>query len=168
MHVVGLAPVVSPNATVLILGSMPGSQSLRAGQYYANRQNLFWLLMEEILGISRDLAYDERMQTLQSKGVAVWDVLRECERAGSLDSAIVPASEVPNDFAWLLTTYATILRICFNGAKAKSAFERHVIPSLNPAILQRLTLLALPSTSPANRYMPTDVKLERWRAALTA
>jgi hypoxanthine-DNA glycosylase len=159
-------PVVTPNATVLILGSMPGSRSLRIGQYYAHPHNFFWLFMEEIFSVARELPYAERLEALQSKGVALWDSLKECEREGSLDADIVPASELPNDFAWLLSTYPTIQRVCFNGSKSATAFARHVLPALPPEIRQALTLIPLPSTSPANRTISTADKLARWRAAL--
>jgi double-stranded uracil-DNA glycosylase len=166
MPLTSFEPVIDTNATVLILGSMPGSRSLRIGQYYGHPQNLFWPFMEEILGVPRALPYGERLLALQAAGIALWDVLAECEREGSLDAAIIPASEQPNDFAWLLTTYPNIARVCFNGAKAANAFARHVTPTLAPAIHNRLTLIPLPSTSPANRAMPTADKLTRWRAAL--
>ena len=123
--------------------------------------------MEEIFGIARALPYPQRVEALQQAGVALWDVLKECEREGSLDAAIVPASELPNDFAWLLTTYPNIQRICFNGSKAATAFTRHVVPILSPEIRDPLTLVPLPSTSPANRSIATADKLARWRAALT-
>jgi hypoxanthine-DNA glycosylase len=160
------APIVAPNATVLLLGSMPGSRSLRVGQYYGNPHNFFWPFMEEIFGIPRTLPYPERVEALQEAGVALWDVLKECERVGSLDAAIIPTSELPNDFAWLLTTYPNIQRLCFNGAKAATAFARHVVPTLPPEIRQPLTLTPLPSTSPANRSISTVDKLARWKAAL--
>src|SRR4051812_42271948 len=105
-------PVVSPNATVLILGSMPGNRSLRVGQYYGNPYNFFWTFMEEIFSVKREFPYPQRLAALQEAGVALWDVLQECEREGSLDTAIVPASELPNDFLWLFSTYPAIQRVC--------------------------------------------------------
>jgi hypoxanthine-DNA glycosylase len=122
--------------------------------------------MEEIYGVDRQLPYTERLAQLQAAGVALWDVLKECEREGSLDTAIVPASELPNDFAWLLNAYPSIQHICFNGNKAATAFARHVVPTLPTALLDSLTLIPLPSTSPANRSTSTADKLARWRAAL--
>ncbi|MCC6453531.1 MAG: DNA-deoxyinosine glycosylase [Caldilineaceae bacterium] len=166
MRLTSFPPVVTQNATVLILGSMPGSRSLRAGQYYAHPHNFFWPFMAEIFGVEAAAPYAERLQALQTAGVALWDVLKECEREGSLDTAIVPASELPNDFGWLLTTYPTIQRICLNGSKAATAFTRLVLPTLPASIQEPLTLIPLPSTSPANRSIPTAVKLERWHAAL--
>jgi hypoxanthine-DNA glycosylase len=122
--------------------------------------------MGEIYGVGRDLPYAERLLRLQEKGVALWDSLKECEREGSLDADIVPASELPNDFVWLLTTYPTIQRICFNGSKSATAFSRLVLPTLPLEIREQLTLAPLPSSSPANRTVTTADKLARWRAAL--
>jgi TDG/mug DNA glycosylase family protein len=36
-----LPPIASENSKILILGSMPGEESLRVGQYYANARNKF-------------------------------------------------------------------------------------------------------------------------------
>jgi hypoxanthine-DNA glycosylase len=166
MRLTSFAPIVAPNATVLILGSMPGNRSLRVGQYYGNPHNLFWPFMAEIYAVEPSLPYPERLEQLKRAGVALWDVLKECERKGSLDAAIVPASESPNDFAWLLSTYLSIRRICFNGAKAATAFTRLALPMIPFDIRDELTLIPLPSTSPANRATPTADKLARWRAAL--
>jgi hypoxanthine-DNA glycosylase len=167
MRLVSFPPVVSPGATVLILGSMPGNRSLRVGKYYGNPHNLFWPFMDAILGIPHTVPYPERLAGLQAAGIALWDVLKECEREGSLDTSIVPESERPNDFAWFLGEHPTIRHICLNGSKAAASFKRHVLPVL-PAVLRAgVTLTPLPSTSPANRYISTEDKLARWRTALT-
>ena len=149
---------------MLVVGSMPGVISLTAQRYYANPHNLFWRVMSELAGAHPELPYEARVARLHAAGIAVWDTLKSCERGGSLDSAIVRGTEVPNDFAGLLTKYRSIRAIALNGGKARDVFRRHVVPTLDEATLARITLLELPSTSPANASQKLDAKLDRWRA----
>lgn len=147
---------------MLILGTMPGKASLRAGQYYAHPQNAFWRIIGEILGFDPAGAYDARVASVRSAGVAVWDVLRSCVRASSLDSAIEASSVVPNDFAGLFVEHPQIRGIGFNGAKAEALYLKHVRPRL-PADPD-LQYVRLPSTSPANAALPLSEKVRAWRA----
>ena len=58
-------------------------------------------------------------------GVAVWDVLHSCRRAGSLDSEIDPKSMVVNDFGRFFDTASVAsTRVLFNGATAARTYER--------------------------------------------
>ncbi len=159
-------PVSEPTADRLILGSMPGKASLAARQYYAHPRNLFWRLMEALLGIQADLPYAERCRQLAEQGVALWDVLKTCTRSSSLDSDIVEASIVPQDFEGFLRAHPRIGVIFFNGAKAESVWRRHVGPTL-PADLAAIPTSRLPSTSPANASIPYPVKLRQWRTVTT-
>ena len=161
MKVWSFDPVADARCTTLVLGSMPGKASLRAQQYYAHPQNLFWPFMETLLGVDRSAPYEERMQQLNARGVAVWDVLHSCTRGSSLDSDIVPSSIVPNDLPGFLAAHPAIRLVCFNGAKAHDTFRRHVLPELESP--ERFAFHRLPSTSPANASIPRDRKLEAWR-----
>ncbi|MEN1679453.1 MAG: DNA-deoxyinosine glycosylase [Planctomycetota bacterium] len=160
-------PIAAPDARLLILGSMPGVASLEAGEYYAHPRNAFWPIMGELFGARPELPYAERCRRLQASGVAVWDVLRECRREGSLDSAIDRGSEVANDFRSLFHRCPRIVRVSFNGQKAEAAFRRHVLPGLDPALSVRLTLIRLPSTSPAHAGRSSEQKLAEWRRGAT-
>ena len=166
MRLESFAPVAAPDARVLILGSMPGAESLRQGQYYAHPRNQFWDVMGELCGAPRTLPYPQRLAKLTAARVALWDVLQFCEREGSLDSNIVPASEMPNDFARFLAAHPAITTVCFNGQKAAKAFQRHVMPTLDAERRAALRLVTLPSTSPAHAAMSRSEKAARWRAAL--
>ena len=166
MIITSFPPVTAPGARVLILGSMPGQESLRRQRYYAHPRNLFWPIMAELCGFDSSLPYAERLDELLRRGFALWDVLKHCERDGSLDSAIKQHTEVPNDFASFLTAHHTIQLIGFNGQKAAKAFQKHVLPTLSTTITERLTLLPLPSTSPANIGQSHSVKVARWAEIL--
>lgn len=152
---------------VLILGSMPGSASLAAGQYYAHRQNRFWPLMGTLVGAAPALHYEARCQRLMEADIALWDVLARCEREGSLDSSIRDDTAQANDFITLFARHPTIRTVLFNGSKAENSFRRLVIPGLAPdRIDEGMDLRRLPSTSPANASQSVEYKLASWREAL--
>ncbi len=157
--------IANPNAKILILGSMPGDISIAAAEYYAHPRNLFWDFMQELLDISRDLPYEKRLELLQEKGVALWDVLGFCHREGSLDSSISIQTEQANAIPELLDSCPNIRAIFFNGQKSHASFKRHILKT-QPEIAEKYKLIVLPSTSPANASMKAGDKLERWRRVL--
>jgi len=166
-HATGFPPIASRDARVLVLGSMPSVASLAKRQYYGHPRNAFWVIMGRLFGASPDLPYGERQQILQARGVAVWDVLRECYREGSLDTSIEVASEVPNDFEAFFRQHPHIHTVCFNGHKAEAAYRRHVLPLVGDGNRQ-LRTVRLPSTSPAHAGRSLDEKLADWQAVSQA
>ena len=157
-------PIAGANAHTLILGTMPGVASLAAAQYYAHSRNGFWAIFARLLGFDVQLDYPLRVQRLLGAGIAVWDVLHSCERTGSLDARIDPASIVVNDFNAFFREQPEIVRVCFNGATAQALFRRHVMPTLDDA--ERLTYVRLPSTSPANAGMALSQKIDAWHTVV--
>ena len=152
--------VADENATRLILGSMPGVASLRAGQYYAHPRNLFWRILGDILGFDPGMPYAEKVLALATSGIALWDVLESCARAGSLDADIERGSIIPNDFATFFACHPQIRLVVFNGATAERCYRRLVLPLL-PA--GSLMYERLPSTSPAHAAISYADKLAVWR-----
>lgn len=154
-----LPPIIDDNARVLIVGSMPGVQSLKKQQYYGNPRNHFWTIIGQVLKVDIPSIYEERLQLLQQYRVALWDVIKECERVGSLDSNI--KAEVPNDFDSVLARYPNIEAIGFNGTKAKETFRKKVGFEKFPHI----TFYLLPSSSPVpGRNIKTvEQKIESWK-----
>ncbi|MBL8472825.1 MAG: DNA-deoxyinosine glycosylase [Rhodocyclaceae bacterium] len=174
-RIVSFPPVENPGARLLVLGSMPGRASLLAGRYYAHPYNQFWPIMGELFGFDPAADYGLRLQHLRAAGIALWDVLQSCTRESSLDSDIVEASIVANDFAGFFQTHRHIRTICFNGGKAEQAFRRHVLRRENAETWFRAAGLAcaaalvkLPSTSPAHASRNHVQKLMLWRTALAA
>jgi hypoxanthine-DNA glycosylase len=137
------APVIDARSRLLILGSLPGEQSLAQQEYYGNRQNRFWHLMSEVTGTELvPLAYAQRLETLLAQGVALWDVVAEAHRRGSLDSQIRDRND--NDLPGLLARFPHLATIAFNGGTAAKLglkilgaqaadYRIHLLPSSSPA-----------------------------------
>lgn len=160
----GFPPISQPDARILILGSMPSRESVARQQYYAHPRNGFWPILTALLGIEAT-TYEERAAQVVRRGVAIWDVLQTCLRAGSLDSAIDDRSIVTNDFQAFFHGHPNIRRIYFNGAKAEAVYRKYVLPTLSGAAAS-LPLRRLPSTSPAHAGMTLEQKQAAWRSLL--
>lgn len=157
-------PLVGRQPRILILGSMPGIASLQAVQYYAHPRNAFWAIMAELFGIDPTASYSQRVAELSRHPLILWDTLQACHRPGSLDSNIDAKTARANDFPGLLKRFPEIRAILFNGATAERYFKQLVLPNL-PEKLE-LTLLRMPSTSPAHAGMDFEQKLSAWRQLL--
>ena len=159
-------PIADGNAEVLILGSMPGTRSLTAGEYYAHPHNVFWRILSELLHFDAASSYEARVRALKSARIALWDVLHSCVRRGSLDAMIENDTQTANDFRRFFGGHRKIRRVFFNGAKAEACYRRHVLPEIGPGTPGTMGYARLPSTSPANASMSFAHKLRAWRAIL--
>jgi hypoxanthine-DNA glycosylase len=160
----GFPPISRPNARILVLGSMPSSESLRQQQYYAHPRNSFWPIISRLLNID-DEGYQQRADAAMAEGMAIWDVCKACFRSGSLDSAIDDRTIVPNDFHEFFDDHPAIGRVLFNGAKAEQVFRKWVWPTLTTQ-QQAFTYLRMPSTSPANAGKTVAQKQVLWAVGL--
>ena len=159
------SPIANYDASILILGSMPSVKSLEQQQYYAHPRNAFWPIMSVLFDMVHGLDYEKRCKKLMDNHLAVWDVLKACQRQGSLDQHIDAASMIINDFNLFLTQHPNITKIIFNGTKAEQVFNRHVLPTLTEQ-QTAIVRLRLPSTSPAHASCSLEDKLNIWRQAL--
>lgn len=150
------APIADARARILILGTMPSAESLRREQYYGHPQNAFWPILFRLFEEALPAGYAERREFLLRRGIALWDVLRACEREGSADAAI--RREEPNDFAWLAARCPHLRVLFFNSANAAAFYEKRVRPDPFSALPRH----TLPSSSPA-RAMRFEEKLALWR-----
>jgi TDG/mug DNA glycosylase family protein len=147
-------PIVDENSWVIILGTIPGPESLRRGEYYANKRNQFWKIIYGVFGKKPHSTYQQKIEFLKRKGVALWDVLQSCERVGASDSKIT--NEKPNDIEGLLRKNPGIRAIFFNGKKSEELFQK--LTASNTLTIKHKTL---PSSSPANTKS-LDGKIIEW------
>ena len=135
-------PVVDANTRLLILGSLPGDASLKAGQYYGHPQNGFWRLVGGVVGCDLvALPYPDRLEALKAAGLGLWDVIASADRPGSLDAAIRNAEAA--DLNRLIDSLPLLRAVAFNGATAARLGRRILSPRSG------LDLIDLPSSSPA-------------------
>ena len=140
-----------------MLGTLPGEESLRRGEYYAHPRNLFWPIVFALFGQRAPAAhYAEKLAFIAAQRIALWDVCEAAQRIASADSTI--AEEVPNTIHDLLDAHHGIRAVAFNGSGARRLYERHF------ARRPELLYLALPSTSPAHARLGFAEKLARWTA----
>jgi hypoxanthine-DNA glycosylase len=150
----GLAPVVAPDARVLILGSFPSEASLAAKQYYAHPRNHFWPILGAVLDEPlAELPYAERLERVKAHRVAIWDTIVACERPGSLDASIRNAER--GEVRRVHRVAPGLVAVCFNGQTAGRA--RPVWAEAG------YETIVMPSTSPAYT-LPVERKLAAWRA----
>ena len=151
-----MPPVGATDARLLILGSLPGDASLTAQRYYAHPTNQFWRLLGGAIG--EELAvldYLARLDRLAARSIALWDVVADATRPGSLDGAI--RGMRPNALAEFVANHPRLKAVAFNGRTAAAIGRRALVGA------DEVTLIDLPSSSAA-LTRPFADKLRDWSA----
>lgn len=154
----GLPPVVSDDSRTLILGTMPGAQSLLTAEYYAHPGNQFRRLVMGAFGLGAPASYDQFVQALSAHRLALWSVVLSCRRVGSTDSSMTDV--IPNDLETFLDAHPRIDRILFESRRARALYERF-FPQF-----AGIGYGDLPSASALYAPMSFAEKLERYKAEL--
>lgn len=149
MQINSFKPILDRETQILIIGTMPGVDSLKSGHYYAHAQNCFWPFMAQIFGIKR---YD--YSALLKCKIGLWDSLKTCYRQGSLDSSIT--NKTFNNFS----KYPQIKFYLFS---SKNAYNYFLQNKANKRLLTEKNWAILPSPSPAYALMPKREKLKIWQ-----
>lgn len=153
-------PVIDKESRVLILGSMPSVKSLEAHFYYAHPRNAFWPILASLFGAPLPQSVQEKIALALQNRVALWDVLRACDRKGSGDAAIRRV-EI-NDFQSLFEAYPAIHTVFLNGKTAHRLFMSNCLKAAGSRRIE-----VLPSTSPAHA-VSFEKKLAAWKAVKDA
>ncbi len=157
-HVVHtFGPLYNEDSGILILGSIPSPASREVGFYYGHPRNRFWQMLAELYGMPLPESIEEKKALVLSHGLALWDVIEECDIIGASDSSVKNA--VPTDIPSLLgkTQIRTIL--C-NGALSKKIYDQYQLPRTG------IPAQKMPSTSPANAAWSLERLKETWGKAM--
>lgn len=144
-----LEAYVPASPRILILGTMPGKESLRLQQYYANRSNRFWKIIAKAADKPLPEDYSKRLRLLDQLHIALWDVYASAERKGSLDSNIKNGEQ--NDVQSLINSNPSIKKVLFNGGKA-----------YRKALDYGCLNVEMPSTSSANTHLTQEELFSIW------
>lgn len=82
-----LKPIYNKNSKILILGSMPSIISRNNKFYYANKNNRFWKIINNLFNTSL-INTKEKIEFLITNNIAIYDIIEECEIKNSSDSSI--------------------------------------------------------------------------------
>ncbi len=144
-------PVIYDDSEILILGTMPGPESLQTGQYYTSSHNSFWKIIAKVFNKGITLSnYDEKLECLRKNHIAIWDVYKSCSRVGAADKTI--KNKVSNDIEGLIKKYPSIKRIILNGSEAAKKFHASI-----PYV----------QVNSSASYITLDKKVEEWSKYLT-
>ncbi len=152
-------PIFDNHSRILILGTFPSVKSRENHFYYGNPQNRFWKVTAALTGENEPGTVPEKKEFLLRNRIAIWDVIAECEIAGSSDSSI--RNVKPNDMR-VIIDHAPIEGIYANGAKAYDLYMKYCYPVVERDIIK------LPSTSPANAAWNTERLTEDWGRKISA
>ncbi len=151
----GFGPIYDARSRVLVLGTLPSVKSREANFYYGHPRNRFWQVMAAVFDAPVPQSIEEKKALLLANGVALWDVVGQCDIRRSADSSI--RNVVPNDLSPILAA-AGIETIYANGAKAAELYRKYLLP------VTGIEAGRLPSTSPANAACRTEELIKAWRA----
>jgi len=163
-RVAQLPDYLGPGLDVVFVGINPGMQSARAGHYYANPRNPFWLLLHEAGLTPRQLRPDED-HLLSTLGYGITDIVKRPSR-GVADLTAADFRRGRRILEEKLLVHKPRI-VCFNG---KTGFVNFFGPGAfrrfgrQDVMIGASRVFVMPSTSPANAGIPNAVKLRYFRA----
>lgn len=148
-----IPPLYDENSRILILGSFPSVKSRETAFFYGHPQNRFWRVLAAVFDCDVPKTVEQKKKLVFDNGLALWDVIGECDVQGSSDSTI--KNTVPNDLSVILDN-ADIKMIFANGRTAEKYYNKYTKP------ITGIDIECLPSTSPANAAWSFERLTESW------
>lgn len=152
-----IEPIFDSDSRILILGTFPSVKSRQTGFYYGHPYNRFWKVIASIVNYDVPQNIEQKKAMLLKNNIALWDVIKSCDIAGSSDSSI--KNVVPNDLRIILSN-CNISNIYANGNTAGKLYNKYIKPNSGREII------VLPSTSPANASYSLEKLIDSWECIL--
>ena len=146
-------PFYDSRSRILILGSFPSVKSREQGFYYGHPRNRFWELLALLREEEIPRTLPEKRAFLSRNGIALYDVIEECDISGSSDSSIRHVK--PADLEVILRS-ADIRCVFAKGKTAEAMYLKYKRP------LTGSDIVGLPSTRPANAAWTVEKLHKKW------
>ena len=153
----GFGPVYDEKSRILILGSFPSVKSREEGFFYGHPRNRFWKILAAVCNEPEPVTIEGKKQFLLKNGIALYDVIEECEIVGSSDSSI--RNVIPADLNPILEV-SQISAVYTNGRLAGKLYRKYQEP------VTGLPCVELPSSSPANAAFSLEKLTGIWQETL--
>ena len=147
-------PLINKDTEILILGSLPSVKSLEFKEYYGHPRNRIWKILAYLLNTEIPDTYQNKKQFLHDNRIGLWDVIKNANREGSLDSNI--KNETPNEINKILEKFKSIKVVGFNGKKSEQLYHKYFDLNSN------IHYVSLPSSSPANMSFNFEQISKKW------
>ena len=148
-----IPPLYCEKSETLILGSFPSVKSREAEFFYGHPQNRFWRVLAGVFSAPVPETVEQKKKLVLENGLALWDVIAECEITGSADTSIKNVK--PNNIAGIIEKTA-VSRIFVNGKTAEKYYIRYIEKKVGQKAV------CLPSTIPANAAWSLDRLIAAW------
>jgi hypoxanthine-DNA glycosylase len=152
-------PLIEKDSRILILGTFPSLKSFENNFYYSHPKNQFWPILSNIFNVNAN-TQSQRIELLKNEKIALWDIVKSCERKNSSDSNLKNV-EV-HDLNDLIKNYPNIKAILFTSKKALYFYQKYH-KKINNIIINYL-----PSPSTAYASMTQIEKAEIYRNILNS
>ena len=147
----GFPPLLCDEPRILILGTLPGGESLEHRQYYYSNSNRIWKVLCYLRGEPMPIDYDRKQALLAKYHIVLWDYYESAIRLDSSNDKDIRDGH-PNDIPAFLAAHPTIKTIGINGFGKYKEFGRKIARELaqKPALAD-VRVLRLPETSGSNK-----------------
>ena len=145
----GFEPLLCDNPRIVILGTLPGQESLRENEYYYSNSNRIWKVLCLLKNEPTPTNYNEKKQLLAKYHIALWDYYESAIRIGSCDNKISDAR--PVDICGFLSNHPTINTIAINGFGKYKKFGNKIRKKVKKVFPNnQIRVLRMPETSGVN------------------
>ena len=144
-------PLLCDAPRILIIGALPGAESLAHQQYYYSKSNRLWAVLCHLTDEPMPMDYTKKKALLAKYHIVLWDYYESAIRPDSSNDKDI-RDGYPNDIPAFLAAHPTIKTIAINGFGKYREFGHKISRKLaSMPSYADIRVLRLPETSGTNK-----------------